>query len=497
MIRRIALIALLAVAAPEWGEAQQGVLLGAGKGQWLTSDGAVCNGCKFNFYIAGTSTRLDTFTSAALSVANENPVVLDGAGRAEIWLSARAYKIVYATSADVEIWTIDNYTGRHPPSNVLSKSAAYTVATADGPDTLIQADASGGAFTITLYTAVGNSGRKVRVIKTESSTNAVTIDANGSETINGSLTYAVRGGSDVVELTSNGSNWLITSLISGMGAATAVCECRLTLTSGLAVTTADVTAATTVYLTPFRGNRVTLFNGSQWIAHTFTERSLSLSGFAATTLFDIYLYDNSGTLTLEAVAWSSGTGRATSLTTQDGVYVKSGATTRLYVGTIRTTGSTGQTEDSNAKRFVWNAFNRVIRFMRVNEGTDSWNYSTNTWRQANNAAGNQLEAIVGLAEDVIEVVATVHSSNNNGGAVGRSIGIGDDSTSAPVSGSEIGFISSPTYVFSHSARFRKNPAVGYQRWVWLERSDATATTTWYGDNGGTDLQSGISATVRM
>jgi len=53
---------------------------------------------------------------------------------------------------------------------------------------------------------------------------------------------------------------------------------RLTLTSGTPVTTSDVTAATSVYYTPYVGNKISLYNGWEWIFHEFSELSLSLSG---------------------------------------------------------------------------------------------------------------------------------------------------------------------------------------------------------------------------
>jgi hypothetical protein len=78
----------------------------------------------------------------------------------------------------------------------------------------------------------------------------------------------------------------------------------------------------------------------------FSEVSASLSGLTPNTNYDVLGYNNSGTLALDLVAWTNGTTRATALARQDGVLVKSGATTRRYLGTLRTTGTTGQTEFS-------------------------------------------------------------------------------------------------------------------------------------------------------
>ncbi len=113
------------------------------------------------------------------------------------------------------------------------------------------------------------------------------------------------------------------------------CEGRLTLTSGTPVTTSDVTAATTLYFTPYTGNRIGLNNGSAWQVHTFTELSIAIPATTDTN-YDVFVYDNSGTPTLELLAWSDATTRATAIAFNGGVYVKSGDATRRYLGTIRT-----------------------------------------------------------------------------------------------------------------------------------------------------------------
>ena len=51
-------------------------------------------------------------------------------------------------------------------------------------------------------------------------------------------------------------------------------EGRLSLTSGTAITTSDVSSQTTLYYTPYNGNRIELYDGSAWSSLTFTERSI-------------------------------------------------------------------------------------------------------------------------------------------------------------------------------------------------------------------------------
>jgi hypothetical protein len=61
-------------------------------------------GAKANFYVTGTTTRLDTYNSAGLSVANSNPVEADSDGRfPPIYFAASRYKIVLTDANDVQI----------------------------------------------------------------------------------------------------------------------------------------------------------------------------------------------------------------------------------------------------------------------------------------------------------------------------------------------------------------------------------------------------------
>jgi hypothetical protein len=90
---------------------------------------------------------------------------------------------------------------------VLSKTATYTVSTNDGDNVQVNVNATSGAVTINLYAASGNAGKIIAVKKTDSSTNAVTLDGNASETLDGSLTLTLSGQNDAVYLVCDGTNW--------------------------------------------------------------------------------------------------------------------------------------------------------------------------------------------------------------------------------------------------------------------------------------------------
>lgn len=133
---------------------------------------------------------------------------------------------------------------------------------------------------------------------------------------------------------------------------------RLTLTSGTPVTTSDVTNASTIYCSPFSGNLISLYDGSNWVTYSSNEFSLALGTLTNATPYDVFCYSNSGVPTLEFLAWTNTTTRATNLVYQDGILCKSGALTRRYLGTFFNAGNkTSTVTISNATPGVvtWNS----------------------------------------------------------------------------------------------------------------------------------------------
>lgn len=154
-------------------------------------------------------------------------------------------------------------------------------------------------------------------------------------------------------------------------------------------------ASSTLYLHPVNGNSIGLYDGTSWKIHVVNSQSLALSGLTADTLYDVFAYDNAGTLTLELTAWTSSTARATAIDFQDGVLVKSGAATRRYLGTIRAI-STTDTEASLYKQFLWNHYNQRILHAVRSAGSSSHTYNSSTYRNYNNSATSTLvEWVIG------------------------------------------------------------------------------------------------------
>jgi len=95
----------------------------------------------------------------------------------------------------------------------ITASVAVRAITATGDltsdDTVALVDASAGAVTLGLPGAAGLTGRKFVIKKTDSSTNAVTIDPNSTETIDGHLTVDLVYQYAAIQIVSDGSNWSI------------------------------------------------------------------------------------------------------------------------------------------------------------------------------------------------------------------------------------------------------------------------------------------------
>lgn len=291
---------------------------------------------------------------------------------------------------------------------------------------------------------------------------------------------------------------------------------RLTLTSALPVTTSDVTGATTVYFTPYKGNVLQLYDGTNWVTQTFTELSQlttdntkSPAAVANNSNYDVFVWLDSGTMrATRGPAWTSDTARGTGAGTTElelfeGRYVNKIAITNgpvarrgLYVGTIRSDGS-AQINDSVLKRHVWNNFNRRVRSMLAVDTTDTWGYNTATTRQARATATNQLDVVVGLSEDIIDVILRGGFENDTAGALPFNA-IGLDSTTTPISN----FLNSKQDAVavnrsnSTCVVWKGFTGIGRHTLVWLENGGGTGNTTFYGDSGaGANFQTGIAAQV--
>lgn len=95
--------------------AQSAVVMPVPKIQFLDANGSPYASGKLYSYAAGTTTPLETcadssLTAGACVTANLNPVILDTAGRASVFLRPAVYKFILQTSASVQVYSQDNVT---------------------------------------------------------------------------------------------------------------------------------------------------------------------------------------------------------------------------------------------------------------------------------------------------------------------------------------------------------------------------------------------------
>lgn len=92
-------------------------------------------------------------------------------------------------------------------SSIVSKSSGYTLTESDST---ILANATSAGFTLELPAAAGVSGKIYRIKRVDNTPdNAVTLDPNGDELIDGAATRALYTQYESVTIQSDGSNWVV------------------------------------------------------------------------------------------------------------------------------------------------------------------------------------------------------------------------------------------------------------------------------------------------
>lgn len=332
-------------------------------------------------------------------------------------------------------------------------------------------------------------------------------------------------------------------------------EARLTTETGVAVSTSDRTAQTEIFLTPYNGNQISLYDGTRQKLHTLSsDISIKLTDDTQTgdtengsavianltstaqfiagmivsgsgipvgavidsidsatqitmdqnatadatdvaltfkvpsdTVVDIWVYPDGDNHHLAMTAWASTSARATALTKQDGVWAKTGDTTRRYAGSVQTTDTDGETEISRQFVLTQNAYNRVRHPLNITEQTNSWTYATAAWRSANASDANRVGILVALEEETLEIFIMVSYSYST--TATALVGIAEDATNtnncADTDDGVSAVTSSPAVgvAVASPGRLCKIPSLGYHFYQWTENAFNGATATFYSKSG--------------
>lgn len=329
---------------------------------------------------------------------------------------------------------------------------------------------------------------------------------------NGMLRY--NGTNGQLEAFVNGT-WTNLSNQSSGGTSYFIPGGRVTLTTATPVQVADNSGTTSIFYTPHVHDGIQLYNGSTWDTHTFTELTNATAdttknpaAVAADNNYDLFVWDDASTIRLSrGPAWTSATARGTGagtteLARQNGRFVNAVAITNgpaagrgHYVGTFRSNASSqarfthGGTAAGGTEGFlhVFNRYNQVLYTGQSRNSTNTWTYSGSVWRAANASNTTRINVLNGLDDNSVfaSYSAIIAISSSEEGYVG----VGHDSTTAP--SGVFGTMGDNDIIAICTAFFRGRAGLGHHFFQALENRSGSSNPTFYGDNGGTNDQSGL------
>lgn len=292
---------------------------------------------------------------------------------------------------------------------------------------------------------------------------------------------------------------------------------RPTLESGVAASIADQPAKTTVYYSPKAGGGMISVPGEGgWLTNSFAELSQattdatkSPAAVAASKVYDLLAWIDAGVIRVtRGAVWASDTSRGTGAGSAevdylDGMMVNKVAVTNgpaalkgVVVGTIRSNASSqidlkfGSIAAGGGEGWIGicSAYNRVPWKTLVVDSTDSWSYSSATWRAADNSSTFRVSYVSGLAVSGIRALYSAIQSRTDGqygyNAVKKDATNGFDGTTgySYIAGGigDVAMVGSAIY----------QPDIGFHYISAVEASSVTGLT-FGGDFGNANVQTGL------
>jgi hypothetical protein len=284
---------------------------------------------------------------------------------------------------------------------------------------------------------------------------------------------------------------------------------RITLTSGTAVPTSDVAAATTHYYTPAVGRFAPLWNGNSIVmtdtggelSQATTDATKSPAATTTNSNYDLFVWNDNGTIrATRGPAWISDTARGTGagtteldFTTAPGIPLNKNAITNgpaanrgTFVGTVRSDGSSllnmtfGNAAAGGGQAIlgVWNAYNQACVFARVSDSTANWNQVASTQGPLNASTNNRLNFVSGLAMNCIDAYLSVHLNSAAVSGAKASIGFGLDTTTAADFTDQDTAQAALSVRHIQKVRGGYKPQLGFHFIQALQASDGTNTAVW-------------------
>jgi uncharacterized protein (TIGR02145 family) len=244
---------------------------------------------KINLQLNGTTTfsiGVDNDDSDKLKIGTSAPetntrVTIDNTGNVGVGTSTPTSTFDIQGSLGYKVNTITSATTLNGTHNVLL--------------------CNNGPYTITLPAANLNTGRVYKIKNIDPQGDIITIDANGSETIEGELTYALQPYKHSITIISDGANWHVIDNLSIGGSQVGTIS---TLTCGSATNNgtlvSGITASSVSSEIPYTGGNAGPHSGQ-------TVASTGVTGLTATLTAGVFASSGSLTYTITGTPASSGT----------------------------------------------------------------------------------------------------------------------------------------------------------------------------------------------
>jgi len=281
---------------------------------------------------------------------------------------------------------------------------------------------------------------------------------------------------------------------------------RLTLQTLTPVMTTTQSAKTTIFYTPYVGNKVPIYDGTNMVMTTFAELSVattdttkSPAAIGASKVNDWFVWSDAGTVRIgHGPDWTSDTVRSagTALVMVNGILLNNASITNgpaasrgTYVGTTRSNASSqldwifGATAAGGTAAFlnVYNAYNRTPVTTSVKDNTATWTDATFVMKPLN-AAGvgsglnNRISWVDGLQQSFMQAMIGCYITMPPGGGY---VALGLNSTTVESIGAAVGNAGTSTICAEAIA-----PQLGFNFVQGLQAA-SSGTATFYGTGAGT------------
>ena len=239
----------------------------------------------------------------------------------------------------------------------------------------------------------------------------------------------------------------------------------------------------TIYLAPSKSDRIALYDGTNWRLYQVSSVSYAVTGRTTDLPFDIFAAQTAGVVSLEVVNWTSATARATAIARLNGVWTKSGDSTRRYLGTCRPRSATtyhlqtNATDTTPAKCDLWNIDNQVTASFRYRR---SWTPETfthptaNTWVGANGSA-SRFEYVQGVPGTWTRAQAFAAVQSKTFAAV---TGIGYDTVATPSGTRTRVLVTNTNDAVTAVGQYSLQSPIGVHYLAWVLWAQSTAVVWW-------------------